>query len=186
VYAAGGSIAGTAFGDNAQALVDDSCMMHRQASFFASNLAAAGGTIGTDEGQISTFYFPADEGQPTLVAGINATAFADRPEVWAVMQYLGSPEFGSNRQAAQAALVEEGNNTGFLTAAAGVDTSLFTELEQTFLEILQTADPVGFDASDAMPTEAGQAFWDYATEFVNGDITAQQAADNIEAAWPSS
>src|SRR5690606_22466088 len=109
--AAGGSIAGTAFGDNAQALVDGNCMMHRQASFFAANLAAAGASFGSDEGQIDTFYFPANEGQPTLVGGINAAAFADRPEVWAVMQYMGSPEFANARQAAQAELAGEGNNS---------------------------------------------------------------------------
>lgn len=185
VYAAGGSIVGTAFGDNAQALVDDSCMMHRQASFFASNLATAGATFGDEEGQVSSFYFPANEGQPTLVGGINVTAFADRPEVWAVMEYLGSPEFASARQASQAELAGEGNNTGFLTAANGVDVAVFNEVEQSFLEVLQTADPAGFDASDAMPAEVNRAFLDYATEFVNGDITAQEAADSIEAAWPA-
>jgi len=191
VYAAGGSIVGTAFGpDNAQALVDDSCMMHRQASFFASFLAEAGATFGTEDGQVDSFYFPANEGQPTLVGGINAAAFADRPEVWAVMQYLGSAEFANARQAAQAELAVaasgEGASSGFLTAAQGVDTSLFQPLEQTFLEILQVADPVGFDASDAMPSEVGsRAFLDNAADFVNGDITAQEAADNIEAAWPA-
>ena len=124
VYAAGGSIVGTAFGaDNAQALVDDNCMMHRQASFFASFLAEVGGTFGTDEGQVDVFYFPANEGQPTLVGANNAAAFADRPEVWAVMQYIGSAEFANARQTAQAALAVaasgEGASSGFLTAAAG-------------------------------------------------------------------
>jgi len=190
VYASGGSIVATAFGpDNAQALVDDNCMMHRQASFFASFLAEAGATFGTEEGQVDSFYFPADEGQPTLVGGINAAAFSDRPEVWAVMQYLGSAEFAAARQAAQAELAAaasgEGASSGFLTAAQGVDTSVFNELEQSFLEVLQVADPVGFDASDAMPSEVGRAFLDNASDFVNGDIAAQEAADNIEAAWPA-
>ena len=191
VYAAGGSIVGTAFGpDNAQALVDDSCMMHRQASFFGSFLAEAGGTFGTEEGQLDVFYFPANEGQPTLVGANTAAAFRDAPEVWAVMQYIGSAEFGNNRQTAQAELAVaasgEGASSGYLTAAEGVDPSLFQPLEQRFLEILQSADPAGFDASDAMPSEVGsRAFWDNATSFVNGDITAQEAADNIEAAWPA-
>jgi alpha-glucoside transport system substrate-binding protein len=191
VYAAGGSIVGTAFGaDNAQALMDDNCMMHRQASFFASFLAEVGGTFGTDEGQLDVFYFPANEGQPTLVGANTAAAFADRPEVWAVMQYIGSADFGNARQTAQAALAVEasgeGASSGYLTAAQGVDPSLFQPLEQRFLEILQSADPAGFDASDAMPTEVGsRAFWDNATAFVNGEMTAQEAADNIEAAWPT-
>jgi alpha-glucoside transport system substrate-binding protein len=186
VYAAGGSIAGTAFGpDNAQALVDDNCMMHRQANFFGSFLTEAGAAFGDGEGEISSFYFPADEGQPTLIAGINATAFADRPEVWAVMQYLGSAEFANARQTAAAELAGEGNNTGFLSAAADVDLSLWNETEAAYLETLQTADPVGFDLADAMPAEAQSAFFSQATAFVNGEITAQEAADNIEAAWPA-
>ncbi|WP_276968484.1 ABC transporter substrate-binding protein [Desertimonas flava] len=189
VYAAGGSIAGTAFGpDNAQALVDDNCLMHRQASFFASFLAEAGGTFGTEEGQLDSFYFPANEGNPTLVGGINAAAFADRPEVWAVMQYLGSAEYASARQESQAALAAadsgEGASSGFLTAADGVDTSLFNELEQGFIEILLNADPVGFDGSDAMPAEVNTAFLTQATAFVNGEVDAQGATDAIEAAWP--
>ena len=36
VFAAGGSIAATPFGDNGQPLVDNDCMMHRQASFYAA------------------------------------------------------------------------------------------------------------------------------------------------------
>jgi alpha-glucoside transport system substrate-binding protein len=186
VYASGGSIAGTMFGpDNAQALVDDNCMMHRQANFFGSFLTEAGAAFGEGEGEISSFYFPANEGQPTLIAGINATAFADRPEVWAVMQYLGSADFANARQTAAAELAGEGNNTGFLSAASGVDLSLWNEIEAAYLESLQTADPVGFDLADAMPAEAQAAFFSEATSFVNGEITAQEAADNIEAAYPA-
>ena len=68
VYAAGGSIAATPFGDNAQALVDGNCMMHRQANFFAS-FFPEGTEFGTGPGAIDTFYFPSDEGEPILVAG---------------------------------------------------------------------------------------------------------------------
>ena len=49
-------------------------------------------------GQVSTFYFPADSGHPVLVGGISAGAFRDAPEVWKVMQYLGSAEFANARQ----------------------------------------------------------------------------------------
>ena len=41
----------------------------------------------------------------------------------------------------------------------------------------------GFDLADAMPKEAQQAFFDNATALVNGEITAQEAADEIEAVW---
>ena len=75
------------------------------------------------------FYFPANEGQPTLVGGINAAAFADAPEVWAVMQYLGSAEFANARQTAQAALAAWQRRGCQLRLPhrqpQGVDTSLF-------------------------------------------------------------
>ena len=157
-------------------------MMHRQANFFAG-FFPEGTEFGDGPGEVNVFYFPANEGHPTLTGGNTATAFRDAPEVWAVMQYLGSPEFANARQKAQAALA--GGITGFLTATAGVDTSLWTPLEQNEIQILQAADPAGFDASDQMPTEANAAFWAQGTALVNGDVTAQEAADAIEAAWPA-
>ena len=64
---------------------------------------------------------------------------------------------------------------------------MFNEVEQGFIELLQTGSPVAFDASDNMPAEVGQGtFWSEATSFINGDVTAQEAADNIEASWPTS
>jgi alpha-glucoside transport system substrate-binding protein len=186
VFAAGGSIVSTNFGDNGQPLVDGDCMMHRQASFFAG-FFPDGTEFGVGEGQVNTFYFPSNEGQPVLVAGSIAAAFRDAPEVWAVMQYVGSPEYADARQEAAAGFAAEGANSGFLSANLDADLSLYNELEQTFLEILQTGSPAGFDASDQMPEEVGLgAFWTEATSLVNGDVTAQEAADNIEAAWPSS
>ena len=135
---------------------------------------------------MSTFYFPSDEGHPVLVGGISAAAFRDAPEVWQVMEYIGSPEFANARQAAQ-------NGAGAAAAAPGsspgtrnADPSLWTELEQGFIETLQTADPAAFDGSDQMPAEVGSGtFWTDGTSFVNGDEDAETATDNIEASWPS-
>jgi alpha-glucoside transport system substrate-binding protein len=183
VYAEGGDIASTDFRNNAIPLVEGDCMMHRQANFYAA-FFPEGTEYGDGEGQVSTFYFPANEGRPTLTGGNAATAFRDAPEVWAVMNYLATPEFANARQEAQAAL-SSGGITGYLTPIAGVDTSLWNPLEQIFIEILQSADPAGFDASDQMPAEANAAFWEQATSLVNGDVTAQEAADAIEAAWPA-
>jgi alpha-glucoside transport system substrate-binding protein len=184
VYAEGGDIAATDFRDNGIPLVDGDCLMHRQANFYAA-FFPEGTPYGEGEGEVSTFYFPGNEGRPTLTGGNAATAFRDAPEVWAVMQYLATPEFANARQEAQAAL-SPGGITGYLTSTAGVDTSLWGPLEQNFIEILQTADPAAFDASDQMPTEVQTAFWAQATSLVNGDVTAQEAADAIEASWPTS
>jgi alpha-glucoside transport system substrate-binding protein len=183
VYAEGGDIASTDFRNNGTPLVEGDCLMHRQANFYTA-FFPEGTEYGDGPGQVNAFYFPANEGQPTLTGGNTATAFRDAPEVWAVMNYLATPEFANARQKAQAAL-SGGGITGFLTATAGVDTSLWTPLEQTFIGILQSADPAGFDASDQMPTEVNAAFWSQGTSLVNGDITAQEAADAIEATWPA-
>lgn len=184
VFASGGSIAATAFGDNAQPLLDGDCMMHRQASFFSA-FFPDGTEFGTGPGQVSTFYFPADEGHPVLVGGISAAAFRDAPEVWQVMTYLGSAEFANARQTAQRERVG-GGLSGFLTGASGADLTLWDDLEQGFIDSLQTADPAAFDASDQMPAEVGAgSFWTEGTSFVNGDVDAKTATENIEATWPS-
>lgn len=183
VFSAGGSIAATAFGDNAEPLVDGNCLMHRQASFFSA-FFPEGTEFGSGEGQVSTFYFPSDEGTPVLVGGISAAAFRDAPEVWQVMQYLGSAEFANARQAAQAERVG-GGLSGFLTGASGADVSLWSELEQGFIETLQTANPAAFDGSDQMPAEVGSgSFWTEGTSFVNGDVDAESATATIDSSWP--
>ena len=189
VYAAGGSIAATPFGDNAQALVDGNCMMHRQANFFAS-FFPEGTVFGDGPDAISTFYFPSNEGSPVLVAGTSAAAFRDAPEVWAVMNYYASSDYANNRQVAQLARkgAAPGDEviSGFLSAAKNADPANYSTLEQGFLEVLATGSPAGFDGSDQMPGEVGSGtFWREATALVNGDTDAQSAADAIEASWPS-
>ncbi len=85
----------------AQALVDGDCMMVHQANFFAANFANAGAAFGDGRASSTTSTCPSNEGQPTEVGGINAGAFRDAPEVWAVMQFLASADFANARQAAQ-------------------------------------------------------------------------------------
>jgi alpha-glucoside transport system substrate-binding protein len=183
VFASGGSIAATAFGDNGTPLVEGKCMMHRQASFYSA-FFPDGTEFGDGPNQVSTFYFPSDEGQPVLVGGISAGAFRDAPEVWKVMEYLGSAEFANARQAAQSKRVG-GGLSGFLTGAKSADVTKWATLEQTFIKMLQTANPAAFDASDQMPAEVGSGtFWTEGTSFVNGDEDAKTAAGNIEASWP--
>ena len=42
-------------------------MMHRQANFYAGFTGTP--SIGDGEGQVDAFYFPGNEGQPTLTGG---------------------------------------------------------------------------------------------------------------------
>jgi alpha-glucoside transport system substrate-binding protein len=193
VFANGGSIQATNFGDNVQPLYDGTCLMHRQASFFASFY----GNVVTDDGEpvilgqsddpkaIDVFYFPSNEGAPVLGAGTLAGAFHDKPEVWAVMEYLSTPEYAEIRQAAQKRI--SGNDvSGFLSAAIGQDPGVYSPIEQSFLDILGSATVVRFDASDLMPSAVGAGtFWTEGTSAVAGAQDAQEAADKIEASWPS-
>ncbi len=184
VFASGGSIAATPFGDNGQPLVDGDCLMHRQASFYAAFIPEGTAFADGSEDAVDVFYFPSNEGSPVLGAGTLAAAHNDRPEVWAVMEYFGSVEYANARQAAQAER-KGGALSGFLSAAEGIDTSLYLPLEQSFLDILANAETFRFDASDLMPADVGAGtFWTESTAAVNGDKSASDAADAIEASWP--
>ncbi|MDX1690395.1 MAG: carbohydrate ABC transporter substrate-binding protein, partial [Acidimicrobiia bacterium] len=182
---AGGSIASTPFGDNGQPLADGDCAMHRQASFFAAFFPEGVG-VGPGEA-IDVFYFPAVDPatRPVLTAGTYVSAFRDAPEVWAVMEYFGT-SYSEERQKAQAARVG-GGQSGYLSANTTQDLSIYNPLEQSFVEILQTADPARFDGSDLMPAAVGAGtFWSEGTSAVNGDKTVEEAFEAIEASWPDS
>jgi alpha-glucoside transport system substrate-binding protein len=184
-YAAGGSIAATAHSaDNGPPLAEGTCAMVRQASFFAAFLPE--GTPTGPEGTVDTFYFPAvdDSSSPVLTAGNAASAIRDAPEVWAVMEYLGSERYAEERQKAQRE-IKGGDSSGFLTANLNVDLSLWNELEGGFISILATADPARFDGSDLMPSAVGAgSFWTEGTSAVNGDKTVEEAFAAIDATWP--
>ncbi|MDQ3468238.1 MAG: ABC transporter substrate-binding protein [Actinomycetota bacterium] len=186
VFASGGNIAATNFGDNAQPLVDEQCYMHRQASFFSGFFPAGTPFADGSADAIDVFYFPDINGdRPALTAGTYAAAFDDEPATMAVLEYMASPEYAQLRQETQTAELD-GGLSGFLSAAQGQDPSVYQPLEQGFLEILNNAEITRFDASDLMPAEVGAgAFWTEGTSAVNGDSSAEEAAAAIEADWPS-
>ncbi len=186
VFASAGSIAATAFQDNGQPLVDGDCYMHRQASFYAAFIPEGTAFADGSEGAVDVFYFPDINGDaPVLGAGTLAAGFNDDPSTMALLAYMSTPDYAETRQAAQSEL-KGGGLSGFLSAAQGQDPSVYAPLEQSFLEILETAAIVRFDASDLMPADVGAGtFWTDGTSMVNGDLTAQEAADRIEASWPA-
>ena len=185
VFAASGSIAATNFGDNATPLVDGQCYMHRQANFFASFFDGASFADGSEEA-IDVFYFPDVNGDaPVLTAGTFAAAFNDDPATMAILEYMATGEYAAARQEAQLALVD-GEVSGFLSAAQNQDEGVYSPLEQSFLEILNSAEISRFDGSDLMPADVGAGeFWSAGTSAVNGELTAEEAASQIEAAWPA-
>ena len=190
VFAAGGSIAATTHSaDPAEGLANDQCMMVRQASFFTGFLPAG-------SSDIDVFYFPSvDDTRPVLGAGALIGAFDDNPATMAVAEFMAGAEYAEIRQQEQTAILVELNEaegvsdapiaSGFLSPAEGQDTSVYTDLEQSLLDILATADVVRFDGADLMPADVGAGtFWSEGTALVNGDTSPEDAAAAIDASWP--
>ncbi len=188
VFASGGNIAATAFQDNGQPLVDGECFMHRQASFYSAFIPEGTAFADGSEGAVDVFYFPDINGdKPVLGAGTLAAGFNNDPATMALLKYISTPEYAAARQTAQAAAKGGGGAlSGFLSPAKNQDLSVYQPLEQSFLDILANAKIVRFDASDLMPADVGSGtFWTEGVSAVTGAITAQEAADTIEASWPS-
>jgi maltose-binding protein MalE len=152
-----------------------------------------GGTDDTEAGEdfadaqaIDVFYFPGNGTEkPVLSAGVVAVAFTDRPEVMEFMKWLGGPGFAEARQKYQAET--QGGTSGYLSAAAGQDMSVYNDFETGLIEILQSADVARFDGSDLMPSAVGAGtFWTEATAAVNGDKTVDEATQTVEDSWPDS
>lgn len=92
------SIASTTFQDAGQPILQKTCYLHRQASFYAANWPE--GTQIGPEGDVYAFYLPAksaEGAQPVLGAGDFVAAFSDRPEVKALQTYLSTPEWPTTR-----------------------------------------------------------------------------------------
>ncbi len=188
VFASGGNIAATAFQDNGQPLVDGQCFMHRQASFYSAFIPEGTAFADGSDGAVDVFYFPDINGdKPVLGAGTLAAGFNNDPATMALLKYISTPEYAAARQTAQAAAKGGGGAlSGFLSPAKNQDLSVYQPLEQSFLDILANAKIVRFDASDLMPADVGSGtFWTEGVSAVTGAITAQEAADTIEASWPS-
>ena len=190
VYTANGSLAETGLRDSAQALVEGRCMMIHHAARLAQ-MFPDGTKFGSDPGQVSAFYFPSDDDRPVMVNSVGAGAFRDDPEVWAVMEYLASPQYADARQSELGGPSSSGKPSGFLTANRNADRSRYTTLENSFLEMLATASPAAPDATENMPPEIGAgevlgagAFVTETFALANGEKDALAAAEAVEAAWP--
>lgn len=122
------------------------CLLYRQASF-ASDALEDQAVIGPD-GVTDVFVLPSrtDDDPPLLVGGTFAAPATDRPETWALMDYLASPE-GSQTW------VERG---GFVSPHRTVTARDYPDaFDRRVAGLLETAEDVRFDGSDLMPPEVG-------------------------------
>lgn len=177
---AGGTkaVATTSFGDSPKGLftVPPQCYMHRQASFIPS-FFPEGSVAGED---YNFFYFPAstavDLGKPVLGSGNLASITKDSPAARAFLDYLKTPI------AHEIWMAQE--NGSFLSAFSKVNTEVYnSQANKDLGQILLNATTFRFDGSDLMPGPIGAgAFWTGMVDYVNGK-SAQEVADQIQAAW---
>ncbi|MEE1826378.1 ABC transporter substrate-binding protein [Streptomyces sp. BE20] len=173
------SIATTTFQDAGAPILTGKCFLLQQASFYKAQWPKEA-TIGPD-GDIFAFRLPAvnpSVPNPVEGGGEFLTAFASRPEVQAVQNYLSSAEWASSRVRTA---------TGWVSANQGVDKGLYTDpIDRLSADAL--TDPAAtfrFDGSDLMPAAvgAGQEWKSLTAWFAEGQSIQKTAAD-IDAAWP--
>ncbi|WP_354642556.1 ABC transporter substrate-binding protein [Kitasatospora camelliae] len=173
------SIATTTFQDAGAPILTGKCAMLQQASFYRAQWPK--GTSIAPDGDIFAFHLPAVSptvSSPVVGGGEFLAAFAGRPEVQAVQNYLSSSDWASSRVKV---------SSGWVSANQGVDKSLYTDpIDRISADAL--TDPAAtfrFDASDLMPAAVGAgAEWKAFTAwFAEGQAIPKVAAD-IDAAWP--
>ncbi|GFJ91854.1 hypothetical protein Prum_054960 [Phytohabitans rumicis] len=170
------SISTTSFQEGGLPILDNKCFMHRQASFYANQWPE--GTKVAEDGDVFAFYFPAvdpSKGEPVLAAGEFTVAFADRPEVQAVQNYLATPEYANSR-------AKLGN---WVSGNRGADLNNFANpIDKLSVQILQDKTKVlRFDGSDLMPSAVGAGtLWKGMVDWINGKDTASTLS-TVESSW---
>ena len=179
MYGGPSYIVQTNFGEAPKAAFDSppKCWFTNQGNFITSFFPDA---VKKDlDNQVGVFDLPsidAQYGTPAEVGGDQAVAFKDRPEVWALLKYLTTPEAG----------VSWSKTGGALFPYKGQDlTNYSSKLDQAFVTSLTSAAFVRFDGSDQMPSAVGSgSFWSEMVKLVNGAQNVDTTLNNIEATWP--
>lgn len=171
------SIATTTFQEGGLPILEGTCSLHRQASFYAANFPKE--TKVAEDGDVFAFYLPGKDAssKPLLGGGEFNVAFADRPEVKAFQTYLSTDTWAN---------IKASVSQGWVSANKGLDVNkLSSPIDKLAASLL--LDPKAtfrFDGSDQMPAAIGSnAFWKQATSWITGQDT-KTTVDNIEKAWP--
>jgi alpha-glucoside transport system substrate-binding protein len=173
------TIATTEFNDGGLPILDETCFMHRQASFYAAQWPE--GTTVAEDGDVYAFYLPpfeGSEGRPVLVGSEYWTMLDDRPEVRAFLTYVASTDYANARAIA---------GVGFVNANLNLDLeNVSSPISKLAGEQFQDPDAVlRFDGADLMPGEVGSgSFWSEATAWIGEGKDTQAVLDAIEDSWP--
>ena len=171
------SIVDTSFQEAGLKILEQSCSLHHQASFYEAQWPE--GTNVAPDGDVWAFLTPSvAAGDPAAVTGGGefVAAFNDDAATVALQTFLSSDTWANER-------VSIG---GVISANKGLDpANASSPIGQASIEILQGADTIfRFDASDLMPAEVGaSAFWTSMNDYVSGTPIDTVLSD-IENAWP--
>jgi alpha-glucoside transport system substrate-binding protein len=179
VYGGRKQIVTTNFGDAPKPMFTDppKCWLMDQGnfitSFFESIKPGVKGGVDYD-----FFLLPALDpqyGAPVEFGGDLMTAFTDRPEVRAVMQYFSTFEGVHGWVSAGGAIAPQKDS----------DMSAYTNpFDRKVAEVLVNASAVRFDGSDLMPGAVGSgSFWKGMTDYVSGSVDIDQALQEAQDGW---
>ncbi|MBA3944188.1 MAG: extracellular solute-binding protein [Herpetosiphonaceae bacterium] len=180
VYGGRKAIATTNFGDAGTPMLQDppKCWLLKQGTFITTFFEhnKPGVKAGVD---YDFYYLPPIDPQyskPVLYAGDLFSAFNDRPEVRAVMEYFTTYEAIQPR-------VKLGG--GALSPHKNAVLADYTnDLDRKAAQIILTASIVRFDGSDLMPAEVGSgSFWKGMTDYAGGTVGLNKALAEIQAGW---
>jgi alpha-glucoside transport system substrate-binding protein len=180
--------------DSVTGETEPECWMHHQADFMLA-LVPAGDRIGTD---VDFFVLPPiDPSQPAPVIGTASfvSALTDRPEVRALMEFIASPEWGSDSWADEPGTAFISPNQRFdLSNYGDVNSDPAVGVRRRLAQSTQWAlhsDTFRMDASDLMPAEIGGltveggvgAFFHGMVDWVDGTRTIERVLADIDSAW---
>ena len=184
VYGGKDAILNTFVGDTQQPMFEEKpqCWFHRQGGWI-SKFWTEGKTPGVDS---SFFYLsPIDPAysKPISVDADIVSAFADRPEVLAVIEYMATAD------AVKGAIMYYSIYDDFVSPNRSIPEDWYhnyVNLAQA--QILKEATTLRFDASDAMPQEVGSGtFFSAMVDWVKADGTnTAEVLKKIDESWPDS
>jgi alpha-glucoside transport system substrate-binding protein len=153
------------------------CLMHRQAEWIRFQFPQTI-TLGNN-GRVDVFLLPPikpKQGISILAGGDIAGFFNDSPKVLQFAEYLTSKQFAET-------LV---SLSGFISPHQSLELNNYREpIEQNILKLWRSADTIGFDASDLMPSQVGTgSFWTGMVDLIKGKTTTE-IVKKIDLSWKS-
>jgi alpha-glucoside transport system substrate-binding protein len=125
---------------------------------------------------LSAFRLPPAVGQPPalVLGGDQLVALSDRPEVWQVMEYVASRDWG----------VPWAKMGGYISPHEDFDTAVYKDVpSKVIADAIHHTEVQRFDGTDGMPTEVGSgSVWTGMVDLLAG-VDPQTVADAIEDSW---